>query len=82
MAKSKVDDDTRARQLTKTLLERRGRAEVKKLFKMFGKNITVEKIGRLHGVSKQRASQWKRTLGVEERTYQLRPCVQEIIEGA
>ena len=68
------------RVLAKYLIETHGDASFRKLIEMFKNGESGTKIGVIFGVTRQRVSQWKASLGTEKVFYSAHADIQDLID--
>lgn len=68
------------RTVAQNIISEHGPEAFQKLIDMFRSGESGTKIGRIFGVSRQRVSQWRSTLGVEQVTYLVHPDVQDLVD--
>jgi len=71
----------RRERVTRNIVERHGRAGLRRLIEGFRANESGQVLGDDLGVTRERVRQWKEILGQEVRTYLVDPIVENALHG-
>jgi hypothetical protein len=76
-----VPGDGEAEALARSLLAKHGATKLREILAMLRRNAPGTEIAEACGVTKQRVSQWRRVLGEESTTFEVRRCVTDVAKS-